>query len=703
MRSQFVLDLNRELIVVNFAGGGGFCTGIFNATGRHVDIAINHDLDALGMHGINHPQTLHLREDVWQVDPRKVTKGRPVGLAEFSPDCTDHSKAKGGKPRSKKIRGLAWVMLKWDGTVKQRVGILENVEEFQDWGPLVALRCKHTGRVRKVEGSGGEWCAECKSHIAAKGETVPIRDQQLTRDNRKRDRHGVIKGRIFRRFVKLLRQNGNTVEWRERRACDSGAGTIRKRFFLITRRDGQPIVWPEPTHGPANSEAVRKKLRKPYVVAADSIDWSIPCPSIFLSKAEAKKLRVKRPLETASNRRIAKGVKRFVMDAEEPFLVNLTHQGGDRIESVSEPMRTVTGAHGGEKAVVVPHVTKFRTGSVGSAVTEPTPTATAGPSKDPAGAAHALGVVEASVASAPFITEHANASSDRNMPADSSLRTQCAEVKGGHFAVVSPLLAGVGGRAGQSEERPVTAPGGTTTTKGDTAVIAAHVARQFGTGVGSAADKPIGTTMTDGGGKSQFVATFLAQNNTGVVGHAMTEPVSTLTGTCSHQALIAASLFQYYGTDQAPKMNGPAPTGTTKDRTSLQECTLLIPPLTEELAARARIVAAFLRENGIEFEGEFATTRSGLVIYDIGLRMLQPRELFNAQGFPRSYVIDQAYVLGDDGQWLRDEDGNLLKKKLPKHAQVQKCGNSVCPPEAEALTAANCPELIIWEEGERAA
>ena len=266
IRDQFILDLQRELIVDNFAGGGGASTGIELALGRHVDIAINHDPEAVAMHELNHPQTAHYCESVWDVDPLAVTKGRPVGLAWFSPDCKHFSKAKGGKPRDKRIRGLAWVAVRWAAIVRPRVIILENVEEFQTWGPL-----------------------------QDDGTPCPIR-----------------RGHTFRDFVSQLQAQGYAVEWRELRACDYGAPTTRKRLFLVARCDGQPIVWPAPTHGAPGSTGVKSRALKPWRTAAECIDWSIPCPSIFERSS---------PLAEATMRRIARGVQRYVIEAKRPFIL----------------------------------------------------------------------------------------------------------------------------------------------------------------------------------------------------------------------------------------------------------------------------------------------------------------------------------------------------------------------------------------------
>lgn len=574
-----------EIIVDNFAGGGGASTGIEAALGRSIDIAINHDAEAVAMHATNHPATVHLCQSVWAVNPRDVVNGRPVGLAWFSPDCKHFSKAKGGKPVEKRIRDLAWVVVMWARTVKPRVIMLENVEEFRDWGPLV------------------------------------------TTDDGKQMPCPVRKGLTFRRWVRELRRCGYAVEHREMRACDYGAPTIRKRLFVIARRDGEPIVWPEPTHGDPNSEVVKSGRLKPWRTAAECIDWSLPCPSIFTRK---------KPLAEATLKRIARGVMRYVVNAKRPFIVNLTHAGGDRTESVDEPFKTVTGAHRGEKAVIVPtiigaggpaysgkpvavdkpfgsqtaenhralvaaHITKFRTGATGSGADEPLATVTANSFIKRAGGAAPLGLVGATL-----------------------------------------VQTGYGERNGQAPRA-------------------------------LDPEKPLGTVVA-GGSKVAAVAAFLAQHNTGMVGHAPIEPVSTIVqkgctqalvgahllnlkgsdrrarpiddpapsqqASGTHAALVAAFLDKYYGTGVAAPIDEPAPSATSRDRMSLVT---------------------------VEIDGE------PWVVVDIGMRMLTPRELFNAQGFPQPYIIDPAY------------NG----KPMTKTAQIRMCGNSVCPSLSEALVRAN--------------
>ncbi|MFM4919477.1 DNA cytosine methyltransferase [Aeromonas dhakensis] len=537
MREQN-FSLFNEIVVDNFAGGGGASTGIEMALGRSPEIAINHDPDAISMHTVNHPATEHYCESVWDIVPSDVVAGRAVGLVWLSPDCKHFSKAKGSTPVSKKIRGLAWVTLRWAATVRPRVIMLENVEEFQTWGPLL---------------------------IDAEGNARP--------DPAK-------KGRTFNSFINALRRQGYKVEWRELRACDYGTPTIRKRLFLIARRDGAPIVWPKPTHGdPASAEVKTGKLL-PWRTAADIIDWSIPCPSIFLTQEEAKAqgLNVKRPLAEATMRRIAKGVERFVIDAAEPFIVPVDHTS----------------------------------------------------------------------AFAPFITEHANASHQRNMPTDEPLRTICAEVKGGHFALVAPVIA-----------------------------------RQFGNSVGQSVEEPLGTVMAKAD-KSQLVLASLAKHYTGVVGAELTQPLPTVT-TVDHNALVTSHLVKLRGTCQhGQPVTEPMPT-VTAGGLHIGE-------------VRAFLLKYYGTDSTIPCSEPLHTVttrdRFGLVtvrgedyqIVDIGMRMLEPHELFAAQGFPADYVIDH------------DATG----KRFTKTAQVARCGNAVCPPLAAALVRANLPEMCADAQVEAA-
>jgi len=541
------------LVIDNFAGGGGASTGIEMALGRPVDIAINHDPEAIAMHEINHPHTKHYCESVWEVDPREITGGRPVDLCWFSPDCKHFSKAKGGKPVKKEIRGLAWVAIRYAATVRPRVIMLENVEEFVTWGPL------------------------------AEGRPCPKN-----------------KGRTFNSFVNALRRHGYQVEWRELRANQFGAATIRKRLFLIARCDGLPIVWPEPTHLPAGSPEVKAKQAKPQRLAADIIDWSLPCPSIFTRK---------KPLAEATLRRIARGIQRYVIDAAEPFLVKVNH-GYDyfRGQPLDEPLQTITSKLG--TGLVVPTL-------------------------------------------APFITEHANASTQRNMPVEAPLRTLCAQVKGGHFAVVAPTLVqlGYGERPGQAPRAPgLDKPLGTVVAGGGKhGLVAAFLAKHYGgnyTGPGAPLDAPAPTVTTVD--HNALVTSHLVKLRNNCIGQDVREPIHTLT-TGGHMGEVRAFLLKYYDTAVGQALDEPLHTITTKHRLGL-----------------------------VMVKGE------PYQIVDIGMRMLEPHELYAAQGFPANYIHD------------RTRGG----KRLSKASQVRMCGNSVCPPVAAALVRAN---LVDQQTGEVAA
>lgn len=306
--------INGELIVDNFAGGGGASDGIRMATGVEVDIAINHDPKAIAMHKANHPKTKHYCESVWDVDPVKACEGHPVALAWFSPDCKHFSKAKGGKPKDKNIRGLAWVALRWAAKVRPRVIMLENVEEFQTWGPLN------------------------RSHHPIKSKT----------------------GFTFRKFLKQLEELGYQTDCRILTAADYGTPTMRKRFFMIARCDGKPIVWPEPTHAPRTSESVKSGLMKPYVGTYTKVDFSMPCPSIFDTKEKIKEkygIRAQRPLADKTLQRIARGFRKFILESPEPFIVTVNHGGERAPRDIKDPMATITGKHG--FGIVDPYMVKL--------------------------------------------------------------------------------------------------------------------------------------------------------------------------------------------------------------------------------------------------------------------------------------------------------------------------------------------------------
>ncbi|EME71406.1 C-5 cytosine-specific DNA methylase [Paramagnetospirillum caucaseum] len=568
-----------EIIVVGFAGGGGSCEGIREALGRSPEEALNHDPEAVAMHMANHPETRHWCQNIWQADPSEVAAGRPIGAAWFSPDCKHFSKAKGGKPREKNIRDLAWVVVGYARLprhIRPRVIFLENVEEFQTWGPLLE-------------------------------DGTPCPDRR---------------GETFAKWVGDLKRRGYRVQWRELRACDYGAPTIRKRLFLIARCDGEPIVWPEPTHGPGRPQRWRS--------AADIIDWSLHCPSIF-ERA--------RPLADATCRRVATGAMRYVVNAAKPFIVRIGHTGhGDsgKVRDVSDPLSTI-----------------------------------------------------------------------------------CTKAE---HLLVSPVLTGCGGRAAQSPPRPADKPMGTVTAKADRVLVAAHLTRFQGRSVGAECDAPAPTlvgvdkvglvaatlvqtgygeregqapraldierplgTVVAGGGKHALVAAFLAKHYGGVVGHGVEQPIGTVT-TADHHSVVAAHLTHFYSS-AADGGNGDLDDPIKTVTASGQHAGLVAAFLTKYYGA-----AEHGQECGEPLHTVTALPRFGLVtvmvegepfvLSDLGLRMLTPRELFRAQGFPDSYIID----LEHNG------------KPLSKRAQVRMAGNSVCPPMAAALVGANVPEMALRRE-----
>lgn len=697
MRFPEVRLYEGEIIVDNFAGGGGASTGIEWALGRSPDIAINHDAQAVAMHAANHPSTEHFVEDVWDVDPVKACKGRKVGLAWFSPDCKHFSKAKGGKPVSKKIRGLAWIVVKWAKALKQhgtpiRVIALENVEEFQTWGPL-----GDDDRPNKLK-----------------------------------------RGLTFQRWKAQLENLGYKVEFREIIAADYGAPTTRKRLFLIARCDGQPIVWPKPTYDQHGRYGLPK-----WRAAAECIDWALPCHSIFLTNDEAKQYGVKRPLAENTMRRIYRGLMKFVIENPKPFIVGVGGRMGQSPERpLDRPMQTITAK--GDAALAVPYVTKFRTGSIGSAIDEPLHTITAGPAENPAGNAHAMGVV-APVLSAfygdkgategagrcqdvrdPLPTQTADPrfavvsagivplthqGADRNESTEEPMRTITGAHRG-EKALATAYVARIGQTGGGDQVRSVGAPVSTVTTKAEHLLIApiltgaggpeysgkpTSVEKPMGTLVGEnhkavvgatliqtgygeregqaprapGLDKPLGTVVA-GGGKHALVAAFMAQHNTGVTGHAMEAPVSTIVGKGCTQNLVASSIVKFKGTAlDGQQMELPLHTVQAGGQHYAKADAFLIAYYGNEkdgqpLDEAMRTLTVRDRLGLVKVEGDWYR------IEDIGMRMLVPRELYTAQGFPTDYKIAIEYK----------------GKPLPKDAQVRMCGNSVSPYPCAALVAA---------------
>ncbi len=629
------------LIVDLFAGGGGASTGIEQALGRPIDLAINHDAEALAMHRANHPHTRHLCANLREVNPREATGGKPVFVLWASPDCKHFSRAKGGKPLERAIRSLAWVVVRWVEETMPQILCVENVPEFQTWGPL------------------------------------GLNDRPI-------EAH---KGDYFRAWVRRLRRLGYRVEWRELVAADYGAPTSRKRFFVVARRDGQPVAWPEPTHGP--------KRPQPWRTAAECIQWDDTAPSIFDRK---------RPLAPKTQARIAKGIKRYVLDAGEPFvvvnttghapagldaplptvttgkqhllvgpsLVNLTH--GARLEDVQSPVRTVTAAHRGEKALIAPSL---------------------------------IGIDQQGARSA-------------NWSADAPLSTIVAK---GKHAVVEAVVEGpqevawlakhYGGVVGQPADKPL----GTVTSVDHHGLVSASVLKMRGTNVGSDIASPLHTVSAQGQHHGLLCAS-ISEFRTGAVGRAMDEPMSTITagGTpkrpstgntkgllCAHVqryyslggqlsaidaplptatakarfGLSTAHLTQFNGRSGAQPIEEPAPSVTSRDRFGLVDVAL------EPDGERYLQVRDFLRRWGIigpDAEAETVIHGVRCRIVDIGMRMLRPRELYRAQGFLDSYQIAPIHK----------------GKPLTLTSQVRMCGNSVPPQFSEALVFENAVAVLEY-------
>ncbi len=526
------IALREELVVDTFAGAGGASIGIEAAIGRQVDIAINHDAAAIAAHEKNHPLTKHYHCDVFEVDPVEATGGRPIGLAWFSPDCTHHSKAKGGKPRDKKIRALAWVVIRWAAAVRPRVIMLENVEEFANWGPL-----------------------------RPDGRPCPKR-----------------KGKTFREWKGQLESLGYEVEHRELVAADYGAPTTRKRLFLVARCDGKPIVWPKQTHGKGRSKAWR--------TAAEIIDWSLPCPSIFGRK---------KPLAEKTMARIAKGLERYVFNHPQPFIV--TYYGARpgsassefRGSPIDEPVRTQTTEN--RFALCSPYMVKANHGGEefrGQEMDDPLQTVT---SKNGFAVCtpHLLGI------------DHQSSGASSVWSADSPLTTITAKAR---HAVVSPILTGVGGPEYAGKPRSADAPLNTLLKENHTGVVSAFLAKHYGGVVGHEVDRPVGT-VTSVDHHSVVQASLLAKLR-GTSHSAPTDaPLPTITAGGMHLAEVRAFLIKYYGAGCGQSIGKPCHTVTTKDRLGL-------------------VTIA-----GDDYQ-----------LVDIGLRMLQPHELMAAQGFPDWYQLD---------------------------------------------------------------
>lgn len=590
LRTQETLD--GEIIVDSFAGGGGASTGIELALGRIVNAAINHDPAAIRMHEANHPYTEHYQASVWDVDPEAVCRGRPVALAWFSPDCKHFSKAKGAALVDRKIRGLAWIVLRWAAKVRPRVIILENVEEFQTWGP-----------VRKGK---------------------PVKK---------------LAGTTFQKFVGQLRALGYSVEWRELVAADYGAPTTRRRLVLIARCDGRAIVWPERTHAPRDSAEVRSGKLLPWRSAAEIIDWSLPCPSIFSTKDEIHErygISAVRPLADNTMRRIIRGVDKFTIKSGAPFIVECNHSGGGHVTDSQEPCKTITAKHTGGicRPVLTPLTMTNTSNSVGAPVSEPMNTVRTGGG-------------------------------------------------GGQMLVTTSLMC-IGQTGGGNRIRSLHEHAPTTVSKQEACLVASSLIQYHTEKTENARaaglDKPICTV--DAANRYGLTCANLVEYYGGGRPLDVQSPMHTVT---SHdrEAVVAAHVVKYKRDEVGTRPSEPLPTQTAGGVFGCCKAVLCKIGTSERLHYWPQIRDLLNRYCGYALGTDdlllLSIGGAPYYIADIGLRMLSPRELYNAMGFPPDYIIDH----------------DAAGKPYPKTQQVARCGNAVCPPMAAAVVAANLPEYAM--------
>lgn len=590
LRTQETLD--GEIIVDSFAGGGGASTGIELALGRIVNAAINHDPAAIRMHEANHPYTEHYQASVWDVDPEAVCRGRPVALAWFSPDCKHFSKAKGAALVDRKIRGLAWIVLRWAAKVRPRVIILENVEEFQTWGP-----------VRKGK---------------------PVKK---------------LAGTTFQKFVGQLRALGYSVEWRELVAADYGAPTTRRRLVLIARCDGRAIVWPERTHAPRDSAEVRSGKLLPWRSAAEIIDWSLPCPSIFSTKDEIHErygISAVRPLADNTMRRIIRGVDKFTIKSGAPFIVECNHSGGGHVTDSQEPCKTITAKHTGGicRPILAPLTMTNTSNSVGAPVSAPMNTVRTGGG-------------------------------------------------GGQMLVTTSLMC-IGQTGGGNRIRSLHEHAPTTVSKQEACLVASSLIQYHTEKTENARaaglDKPICTV--DAANRYGLTCANLVEYYGGGRPLDVQSPMHTVT---SHdrEAVVAANVVKYKRDEVGTRPSEPLPTQTAGGVFGCCKAVLCKIGTSERLYYWPQIRDLLNRYCGYALGTDDLLLLSigGMLYYiaDIGLRMLSPRELYNAMGFPPDYIIDH----------------DAAGKPYPKTQQVARCGNAVCPPMAAAVVAANLPEYAV--------
>ena len=618
------INLLDEIIVDNFAGGGGASTGIELATGRPVAIAINHDPAAILMHRTNHPYTEHLQASVWDVDPVEVCAGRPVGLAWFSPDCKHFSKAKGAALVDRNIRGLAWIVLRWAGTVRPRVIILENVEEFQTWGP-----------VRKGK---------------------PIKKKS---------------GQTFRKWLAQLEALGYAVEHRELVAADYGAPTTRKRFVLIARCDGKPIIWPERTHAPKDSPEVKAGKLLPWRSAAEIIDWSVPMYSIFATKQEIKErygVNAVRPLADNTLRRIIRGVDKFTIKSGKPFIVPTGYgerKGqAPRVHDIDAPLPTVvsTCKQNLVRPVIAPVTLPNTCNSVGSPADQPVHTVTSAGNQ---------------ILSAAHLAQYHTEQTENVR--GSGLEGPLPTVDGSNrHALVSAQLAEF---YGNGQPIDIEAPMRTVTSHDRECLACAHLDKYYAggySGAGNSMDEPVTTITVEP--RQSLIAAHMQKYYSGVIGSEASDPLPTVTS-IDHNALTAAHVVEFKGQDKGQSAGNPLRT-ITASAGEFAVCGVRIVRYAPgaELGYWPQVRALLNQYCGYSLADDEVlllwVCGSWHYIRDITMRMLIPRELYAAMGFPPDYIIDRDYT----------------GKAYPKSEQVARCGNAVCPPMATAVVKVNLPE-----------
>lgn len=601
----------KELIVDNFAGGGGASVGIELATGRPVDVAVNHDEDAIAMHKVNHPYTKHYQEDVFAIEPEKVTDGRPVGIAWFSPDCKHFSKAKGGAPVEKKIRGLSWVILKWAmSSVAPRCIFMENVEEIQTWGPLIEV----DGKMRPDPARAGETfngfmamltTGISKDHpaFAEACEFLKISPDSVQAE-------------------RLSKGLGYKAEWKVIKACVLGTPTLRKRFYMVARRDGKPIVFPEPTHG--NGDGL-----KPYRTAADCIDMSIECPSIFGRKKD---------LAVNTQRRIARGLVKFVIKNPQPYLIPIGYGEREgqppRVNDLNTPLNTVvsTCKQYVVKPKIQPYIMSNNTNNACHGMDEPVPTVTTGnrnfvclPSIMQYHSEQSKGEVRGQSVNKPIMT------------IDGSPRYAL------NACYISKYFSGE-----KQKGASISEPLPSVTAVDHNAVVAANILHYYGgEDHASAVDNPLATVTVKPRHYLMESHLCVLRNNMGC--EDMRAPMPTITAK-QHEALIATYIQKL---------------DSTQDLKNWHKVRKLLNDYAGYNIAEDEIL--IIEINGVQH-----------FIADVGMRMLKAKELKLAQGFPEDYIIDIEPYIG---------------KKYSEAKQIARLGNAVCPPVAAALIRANCPEM----------